>query len=148
MSLSLTIHMVEGYPLQAGARTLPIVLAIHSTEPVVVAENVRVTGLALERKEGAITDFGWDCEAPWGPRPGQVTIAPQRLFYLVDDLISAHEPGEVLPSWKFFLHAKVFMFTAVDGADREESKFSWQELRATREIEIVAVSSDLPEEVP
>lgn len=137
MSLSLSIHLIEGCPAQAGAKSLPIALAVHTTEPLVIAKNAMVTGLWLER-DGVGTEIGWACEIPWFPSVEQIKLTPEQAFFLVADLVAQDDDQKLVPG-SYVLFAKIFFFRAkgvIELGEVEEPKYEWQGLRATRNIEI------------
>lgn len=152
MSFSLSIHLLDDPP-RAGARTLPVVVGVHSTEEVVLAGNVEVTGLILDP-----TDCGWSMEAPWRPSGNLIFLREGKVLYLVSDLLDglrrwSHEPSdgdrlklvwddvdELLPVGRFTLRASVFAYVGTYqgafGDPDEEPEWKPQEVRAAREIVI------------
>lgn len=134
MTISLSIHFLEGYDLCEGLRALPVALGIHATSPVIISTTISVTELCLsEQDDNPIGQIF--SEGAWFPSTEPLRLTPTRSTFIVRDLMEREE--RVLPPGRFTLSARVLVFVATsedDELDRDD--FRRHEIRVTREVEI------------
>jgi hypothetical protein len=133
--LSLTSHFVEGCFPRPGASGLPIVLAIHAQEPVLISERATITDLLLFSTEDKNRSYGLGREAPWLPSLDVVELTPHRSLYLVHNLLECEDQPPI--PGLYSLYSSVVVFVA--RTRREEylrDDFRPLELRCSRNIEI------------